>query len=278
MKKKTKYFRKCFECNELIYYTNKYNLKRAIKNKSLCSICYHKLIVANRRSYIRENNPFYGKKHDKKSLKIMIIAHLGKLLSKEQKKKIGLANKGLKHDPMSLEQRKKISKNKMGQEPWNKNKKMSKEYCKIMSKYHKIIIENCIRGGKKGGRISIIRRIEKENGQICPNYNRKACSFFDQLNKNYNLNGMHALNKKELHIKKLGYFVDYYEPNLNLIIEWDEEYLHYDINGNLKLKDIQREKEIKEHLKCYFLRIKENNITSQFYNKLEEIISKGAEV
>jgi len=60
----------------------------------------------------------------------------------------------------------------------------------------------------------------------------------------------------------LGYFVDYYEPNLNIVIEWDEN-SHYNIDGNLREKDKRREEEIKSYLKCKLLRIKENEFDEE---------------
>lgn len=54
----------------------------------------------------------------------------------------------------------------------------------------------------------------------------------------------------------MGYWVDYYEPNLNIVIEWDEK--HHYINEELKNKDINRMNEIKEYLKCKFYRYNEN--------------------
>jgi len=56
--------------------------------------------------------------------------------------------------------------------------------------------------------------------------------------------------------------LDYYEPLLNLVVEWDEKN-HYDIDGNLKNSDRIREMEIINHLKCKFIRIKESNFNQE---------------
>jgi predicted HTH domain antitoxin len=111
---------------------------------------------------------------------------------------------------------------------------------------------------KKKMRLAAIKRIKKQNNnnQICPAYNSDACNFFNYLNDKFDLNGQHAENGREFYIKKLGYFVDYYESDLNLVIEWDEK-KHFK-NGQLKEKDIQRQKEIENHLGCKFIRIKED--------------------
>jgi hypothetical protein len=69
----------------------------------------------------------------------------------------------------------------------------------------------------------------------------------------------HAENDGEFHIKELGYWVDGYDKENNIVYEWDE-HRHFDVYGMLTPKDIQRQKEIEEHLHCKFIRIKEENL------------------
>ena len=54
-----------------------------------------------------------------------------------------------------------------------------------------------------------------------------------------------------------GYFIDGYIPELNLAIEVDEKQ-HFDEQGNLKDRDIERQNYIKSKLNCKFLRIKDD--------------------
>jgi very-short-patch-repair endonuclease len=61
-------------------------------------------------------------------------------------------------------------------------------------------------------------------------------------------NGRHALNGGELQV--LQYFVDYYEPDLNLVIEWDEPHHKY-----RREKDKIRQERIEKKLNCIFIRI-----------------------
>jgi very-short-patch-repair endonuclease len=65
--------------------------------------------------------------------------------------------------------------------------------------------------------------------------------------------GYHALNGGEYHIKELGYWMDYYEPSINLVIEYDE--LHHTRRTE---KDARRQREIEDYLQCRFGRINEN--------------------
>jgi very-short-patch-repair endonuclease len=114
-------------------------------------------------------------------------------------------------------------------------------------------------------RLIRIKEIEIKNNldQVYPNYSSRACRFFDYLNNKFNLNGKHAENGGEFYIQDLGYWVDYYEPDLNMVIEWDEE-RHYYKNGGLKTKDKDRQREITNHLNCVFLRIKQSDIVKEF--------------
>ena len=102
-------------------------------------------------------------------------------------------------------------------------------------------------------REKVIERCKFFNGKWHPSYNKKACEVIEELNKNGNYNFQHALNGGEYQF--CGYFVDGYDENRNVVIEIDEDH-HYDNNGNLKPKDIERQKEIIENLKCKFLRYK----------------------
>ena len=110
---------------------------------------------------------------------------------------------------------------------------------------------------KQQMRLSRIKEIEMKYGKICPNYNLKACEFFENLNEHFDLNGIHAGNNDEFQIKELGYFVDYYELDLNMAIEYDEKH-HYNSDGTLKDRDIQRQNEITDFLGCKFIRINES--------------------
>ena len=117
-----------------------------------------------------------------------------------------------------------------------------------------------------------IKFMEKTNF-IHPSFNPKACEFFNFLNFHLGWKGIYAKNGSEFYIKELGYWVDYYEANLNLVIEYDEKD-HYNSAGTLKPKDIQRQKEITEFLGCKFIRIKEEknmnypNIVNNIVNEL----------
>ncbi len=113
---------------------------------------------------------------------------------------------------------------------------------------------------KKKMRITKINQIQKqcaEGGQAQPAFNLQACKFFKQFDEDFDTQGWHGTNNGEYRIEVLGYFPDYINFDLKLIIEWDEE-SHYGANGNLKEKDVRRQKEIQEHFPDFrFIRIRE---------------------
>ena len=182
---------------------------------------YHSTLYKEKLSKTKKgkNNPMYGKESWSK----------GKtgIFSKEVLKKMSEGNKK--------------------QIPWNKGKKgvqvsWNKGRTGVYSK--KVL---------KKMRIAAIKNIENRCGQISPAYNPSACKLINKYGNNYNF--QHAENGGEYRIKELGYWVDGYDKDKNVVIEVDESF-HFDCNGDLKEKDVQRQKEIEEHLNCEFIRVK----------------------
>jgi hypothetical protein len=98
--------------------------------------------------------------------------------------------------------------------------------------------------------------INKFNGnQVIPSYNEKGCNIFDKISKENNIHIQHAMNGGEFHAKELGYWVDGYDEENNIVYEYDEE--HHFINGKLLEKDTIRQQEIEHFLNCKFIRFKE---------------------
>lgn len=106
---------------------------------------------------------------------------------------------------------------------------------------------------KRKMRIAACKRIlelmRSTDGKL-NNIGKGETQYFDKLDKDRRWNGI-----RQYFIEELGYFVDYYEPTHNIVVEYDEP-RHYK-NGSLRPKDISRMNEIKSHLKCRFLRYNE---------------------
>lgn len=159
----------------------------------------------------------------------------------------------------SVESRKKQSESKTG-------KKQSKESnikrsisckkagCGKLNKGRRCTDENRLKF-----RMNMIERLKKTNKKFHPPYNEKGCYFFEKLMKETNSFIQHALNGGEYFIEELGFWVDGYDQENNIVYEWDEEIHHYDVEGNLSEKDILRQREIEKFLKCKFIRLRESD-------------------
>lgn len=102
------------------------------------------------------------------------------------------------------------------------------------------------------------------------NFNTIACEFFDFINERMGWDGQHALRGGEFYVRDMGYFVDYYEPSLNLVIEYDEAPHE---KASHKKKDLVRQKNIIDALNCAFVRIKETDSNGVVWSKLQEVIN-----
>ena len=186
---------KCKDCGK--------DIKRK-KKTGLCLTCYNKSRIGTGkisdrltrfcpkcRGEIKHKNKYDRNRLEKQGALCLVCRRLGKKHSEETKQKISKANAGRK---MTRKQIQKSVENK--------------SY--VVSEKTKELL-----------RIRKIEYMEKNGTLVWPNFNELACEYFDWLNKYNNWNGHHAKNGGEKRIGK--YWVDYYEPNQNIIIEWDED-------------------------------------------------------
>ena len=105
-------------------------------------------------------------------------------------------------------------------------------------------------------RLSAIKYIEEAKlggGQLIPRYNISAISILEKRANELEITDLqHAENGGEFYIKELGYWVDGYSKEKNIVIEYYERH-----HNNIKKKDLQRQNEITEFLNCEFIIIKE---------------------
>jgi endogenous inhibitor of DNA gyrase (YacG/DUF329 family) len=104
---------------------------------------------------------------------------------------------------------------------------------------------------KKKIRIKAIERIVLRCGKCSPNYNPDACKYFDKLSKEKGWNLQHAENGGEYYIKNLGYWLDGYDKEKNIVVEYDEYYHRW---SSVKKRDINRQTQIKNLFNCKFYR------------------------
>jgi hypothetical protein len=106
--------------------------------------------------------------------------------------------------------------------------------------------------------LSAIERV-KRNG-MPHSYNPNAIPIIEQYGKENGYNFQHAENGGEYQIPNHTFFVDGYDAEKNVVIEYDEP--HHFKNGELHPKDIWRMNLIISELNCIFVRIDYNgNIT-----------------
>jgi hypothetical protein len=95
-------------------------------------------------------------------------------------------------------------------------------------------------------------RIALNPDQRFCNFSPRACQYFDFINRLTNTEGQHALNGGEKRILK--YHVDYFNPDLKLIIEWNGKD-HYTRTGELRASDSKRQQEIQAEYPEYTFKI-----------------------
>ncbi len=227
MKKKSGSFkRNCPNCGKVIQYKHKRDMVGANEKCTNCKSCaktgenhpmygkhYPSYIIENRNIPKGKNHPMYGKPG----------TMLGKRHSEYTKQKQSNANSG-RNNPM------------YGSKGGFFEKKHSTNTLRKLRKF-------------------AIKRIErniKNGGQITPFYNPEACKIIEQYGKEHGYNFQHAENGGEYHIKELGYWVDGYDEEKNVVIEYYEPFHKKQIE-----RDERRQTEIVDYLKCKFIIITE---------------------
>jgi hypothetical protein len=249
-----KWERNCPSCNSIIYHTSKCNRDRLQRLNCKCSKCLrisqrlYKTEVLKRECIKCKKEIFYKNRKTynqaERQNRLCINCADRPLCREETKLKIGYKNKGYKNGmfgkTLSVEVRKSLS-----DRIKKHNIPRTKEGIEKMKiSLRKRAAEKFLEFGFKG-----------------PRTNFRSCKWIDDYGKQNGYNFRHGLNGGEFYVKDLGYFVDGYDKEKNIIFEYDEPY-HY-INGKLREKDIKRMNEIKNHLRCKFIRYNE---------KLKEVI------
>ena len=165
--------------------------------------------------------------------------------------KVSKGKTGKKRKPFTKEHRENISKGLTGK----KKPVFTEEHCENISnglkKYYKTTVQVVSEKTKQKIREGTIKRITNQKGQCYPRYNEKACKLFDQINKEFGLNLRHAENGGEIRI--IGYFVDAFDLENQLIIEYDEK--HHS-KPSRKLKDEIRQSRLIKKIGFTFIRLK----------------------
>jgi very-short-patch-repair endonuclease len=107
--------------------------------------------------------------------------------------------------------------------------------------------------GRRFLREQLIDRVEKQllNGEpVCPAIGCEERKFLNELQ---NIISYTIIRNARC----IGYFVDGYIAEKNIVIEFDEDF-HFDHDGNLMKQDVLRQSDLTEYLKCIVIRIKDS--------------------
>lgn len=270
------YIRKCPICGGDINYKAKNKFKIAEEKNARCIKCSnygrklsneskHKISktlkgkykigeLSRDLSYLHNDAIHLKISQSKKGIKLSKYhkEQISKGINNSEKFKLSVKNtdrnlkisKALKNKPKSIEHRKKLSQNHVDISG-NKNPSKRPDVRKKL-------------------RLATINNIKKysKDRKINPNYNPVACKYFNNLMKEHKIFIQHAENYGEYYIKGLGYFVDGYDKENNIVYEYDER-AHFKLD-KLKESDVVRQQEIMNFLKCKFIRIKYDGSVETF--------------
>jgi hypothetical protein len=105
-------------------------------------------------------------------------------------------------------------------------------------------------------------RLIKEGRYGRVGFNLNACKVFDFINSQLNWGGVHAKNNGEQSVDV--FILDYYEPKLNIVIEWDER--HHKKPSRHKA-DWIKQKVVLENLNGEFYRVDDTTKTIRKVDK-----------
>jgi len=217
----------------------------------------------------------YGEHHTEETKRKMSEAHKGRIVSKETREKIGKAHKGKKISeeakikmsnakkgkPSNMKgkqhtnlTKKKISEANKGNSAWNKGKKGNINSGRTHFKKGE---PSAFKGRKhseetkkklgKFAREKRIKEILEQGHSLQLGKNEKK--ILDEMEKKIGYKIYRQYNI-------IGYILDGYCKELNIVFEVDEDF-HFDSEGNLSKKDLKRQKDIEDELNCKFIRIKD---------------------
>lgn len=247
-----KWTRECPNCNTQIVYKNKYKLAYAIRDNTWCNKCWRNKRRNTTFSEFYKNCPKCNKvvylKNKyclQKSVKNNSVCHscidrgnVGRIQTAEEKEMRAIK---LRCKKRSIDSKKKYSSSKIG----NRNPRYGDHRLKTEEHKRKIRI-SCIK--------YLNEKLSITNKSIAPRFNPMACKIIDEYGRQNGYNFQHAMNGGEFYIKELGYWVDGYDKEKNVVIEYFENNHWHRKN---KKKDLDRCYEICQHLGCELIILRE---------------------
>lgn len=275
----TDFHRECPTCKKRINYRNAQMLRNATKRGSRCKKCgakarSNKILGKHWKWKSDESRKRTAEAH-KNSAAWIASMNTTEYKQRQRETKSGSRNArwGISHTMDVKNRISELMKLRMNDprivEKYKKQKLTSEQRTKFLA-----AVNNP--SHRKKMRENRIRQI-KESGAF-PSFNRNACKFFDRLNERLGWNGQHALNGGEREIS--GYSVDYFVPDLNLVIEWDEE-SHFRDQPTIQ-HDLARQRNILDTgVKMYRIREKYGKLTradmlsEDYLHQIENVINEN---
>lgn len=157
---------------------------------------------------------------------------------------------------LSDEHKEKLRQKKLGKNNPNFGKHFSQDHCQKIAQSN--LGQTRSDETRAKIRLSIIKHIKKlkKLGNMRPNFNPLACKIIDEYGKQNGLNFQHALNEGEFFVKDLGYWIDGYDKEKNIAIEYYERW--HDKSRERKYDEYRKSQIIKK-LNCQFIELRESN-------------------
>jgi len=250
------YSKNCPSCGNIQIYSNKYTLKYAIQLEIKCTCCSHIGNTHNTQTKLKISNTSRGRIVTEETKQKISTTLNGRIVTKETRQKMSISAKN--KPPISDETRQKNSKSNKKYYETHKHHQTGKPRTPVTKqkisttqtgRVHSIETKRKIRISS----ISYIEKCKLNGGQLSPSYNSSSIPILEQKAKELNIVDLqHAENGGEYFINELGYWVDGYSKDKNIVIEYYEKF------HNKKIKrDLRRQKEIIKFLNCEFIIIKE---------------------
>jgi hypothetical protein len=241
-------------CQKLMTYRDKYILKIAENNNSECRSCtFYQRPVWNKGMDMIE---FYGEKKKKEIYANMIKTRSWFHHTEETKSTMNAHLKGKTYEEIYGDREVKCGFKK------GEDNVAHRPDVKEKARQRGLSENNPVKRADVKAKIRLkrIARLEDavfHGGQMKPAYNHRACEAFNEMMKEQNIFIQHAENEGEFFIKELGFWVDGYDKENNIVYEWDEKNHFNKSTGELRNKDVLRQIEIENFLHCIMIRIKE---------------------
>ena len=220
----------CPKCGREQFYSLKKNFNKAIRLNKICRVCMF-------------SSKEYKEKHSNNTTKMWKDPEKRELI--KTRRNLLIENWMLSALPTfnSVEYKKKqckIQKEYLASHP-EKITEDRESIKQLWTDKSSVYYSEKFRENLRNARIEQIKKL----GVITSNYNPIACEYFNKLNEKFGWKLQHALNGGE--IKVCGYFLDAYDKEKNIIVEYDERH-HYKFGRKLRKKDIVRQERLIQKL------------------------------